>query len=280
MNAANTTVYTNSFEAPKIERIRIGHAAVSNMTFAEVLDALLKRARNHADSTCVVTPNAQHIVLLEKDRAFRSVYDGAEYVLADGISLLIAARLLGKRLRGRIAGVDLFQALCGHAAKEGLRVFFLGGLPGSAAAAARTLQRRYPGLSIAGIYVPPFGFEKDAAQLQQVVDQIMSARPHFVFVGLGAPKQEYWIQEHGRKLSVPVCIGVGGSFEMVGGAVRRAPVWIQSIGFEWLFRLAMEPKRLWKRYLVGNAQFLWIVAKQMTGIHQTAVRADAARSRG
>jgi N-acetylglucosaminyldiphosphoundecaprenol N-acetyl-beta-D-mannosaminyltransferase len=162
-----------------------------------------------------------------------------------------------------VTGVDLFKALCGRAAKSGLRVYLLGGQPGSAELAARKLQAAYPNLIVAGTYCPAWGFEKDSEQLDAIARVIREAKPHILFVGLGAPKQENWIYEHGLKLGVPVCMGIGGSFEMVGGITRRAPRWMQQLGLEWLFRLVVEPRRLWKRYLIGNAQFMAMVFKQL-----------------
>ena len=210
----------------------------------------------------MVTPNAQHIVLLESDASLRDAYTHAELVVADGASLLLASRLLGERLRERVAGIDLFQRLCGEAAKLGLRVFLLGGRPGSAERAVEELRRQFPPLAVAAICCPPLGFERDHQELRAVDDAIRAARPDLVFVALGAPKQEAWMHQHGRRLGVPVLIGVGGSFEIVGGLVPRAPRLLQRLGCEWLYRLLREPRRLWKRYLIGNGKFLAVILRQ------------------
>jgi N-acetylglucosaminyldiphosphoundecaprenol N-acetyl-beta-D-mannosaminyltransferase len=199
--------------------------------------------------------------LLEKERRFQEVYDRADLVIPDGISLLIAAWLYGRSLQQRIAGVDLFRELCARAAEADLQVFLLGGRPGSAELAASALKRDNPRLKCA-TYCPPFGFEQSANDLQQTKDAIIAARPDILFVALGAPKQEYWIYDHGLQLSVPVCIGVGGSFEIVGGVVPRAPLWTQNIGCEWCYRLYREPRRMWRRYLIGNLKFGSIVLRQ------------------
>ena len=175
--------------------------------------------------------------------------------------MLLAARVFGRRFPERVAGVDLFQALCERAAASGLKVFLLGGRPGSADLAAATLLQRHPDLQVE-TDCPSLGFELNASELNRIADRIRAAKPHILFVAFGAPKQEYWMDEHARQLGVNVCIGVGGSFEMVGGVVQRAPDWIQSLGCEWLYRLCREPRRMWRRYLVGNAQFLKIVFHQ------------------
>ena len=242
-------------------RIAVGHALIDNCSLQQVCESIIAHARNQGEPAHVITPNAQHIVLLEKDRRFQEVYDHADLVVADGISLLIAARLYGRSLQERIAGVDLFRQLCGLAAEAGLRVFLLGGRPGSAELSAAVLERDSPGLQYSS-YCPPVGFELSESGLRETAEAITAARPDILFVALGAPKQEYWIYEHGLRLSVPVCIGVGGSFEIVGGVVPRAPMWAQNIGCEWLYRLCREPRRMWRRYLIGNLEFAAIVLHQ------------------
>jgi len=245
------------------ESVEICHARVHATTLPQAVDLISNYAATLPGPAYVVTPNAQHVVLLERDQHFREIYSHASLVLADGFSLLLASRLLGKRLKERVTGVDLFKALCGRAAEMGLRVYLLGGQPGSADLAARKLKAVYPNLLVAGTLCPAWGFDNDPEQLDAIARIIREAKPHILFVGLGAPKQENWIYEHGLKLGVPVCMGVGGSFEMVGGITPRAPGWMQQLGLEWLFRLAVEPRRLWKRYLIGNVQFMVMVFRQL-----------------
>ena len=250
-----------SLRGPNVARIGVGHALIENCSSQEVCEWIVAHARNAGEPAFVITPNAQHIVLLENDRRLQDVYAHADLVIPDGISLLIAARLYGRSLQQRIAGVDIFKDLCTCAAETGLHVFLLGGRPGSAELAATVLQSNNPGLQCT-TYCPPLGFEQSALGLRQTAHAITSAQPDILFVALGAPKQEYWIYEHGLQLSVPVCIGVGGSFEIVGGVVPRAPQWTQNIGCEWLYRLCREPRRMWRRYLVGNLEFASIVLRQ------------------
>ena len=251
----------NSLREPTTARIGVGRALIDNCSSEQVCASIIAHAQNRGKPAYVITPNAQHIVLLEKDRRLQDVYAHADLVIPDGISLLIAARLYGRSLQQRIAGVDLFKALCGHAAEADLHVFLLGGRPGSAERAAMALKDDHPTL-MCTTYCPPLGFEQSADELKQTADAITSAQPDILFAALGAPKQEYWIYEHGLQLSVPVCIGVGGSFEIVGGVVPRAPLWTQNIGCEWLYRLCREPRRMWRRYLFGNLEFAAIVLRQ------------------
>jgi N-acetylglucosaminyldiphosphoundecaprenol N-acetyl-beta-D-mannosaminyltransferase len=244
-----------------VSRIGIGYALVDSCSFAQAKAAILAYAASEGPPSYVLTPNAQHVVLLNSDVYLRQIYRDADLVVPDGFSLLLAAKIFGLSFPQRVAGVDLFQSLCEGAAEMGLRVFFLGGRPGSADLAANHLKKIYPGLQV-GTYCPKFGFEKDPSEMDGIAAAVEGFRPHILFVGLGAPKQEYWIHEHGRNLGVSVCIGIGGGFEMVGGVVRRAPKVLQHLGLEWLFRLCLEPGRMWRRYLIGNSQFLGIIVNQ------------------
>jgi N-acetylglucosaminyldiphosphoundecaprenol N-acetyl-beta-D-mannosaminyltransferase len=250
-----------SLRGPDVVRIGVGHALIDNCSSQQVCASIIEHARNRGRPAYVLTPNAQHIVLLEKDRRLQEVYSHADLVIPDGISLLIAARLYGRSLQQRIAGVDMLKVLCGQAAEGDLHVFLLGGRPGSAELAANVLKGAYPNLRCT-TYCPVLGFEHSDDALKEIAEAITAAQPDILFVAFGAPKQEYWIYEHGLQLSVPVCMGVGGSFEIVGGVVPRAPMWTQNIGCEWLYRLCREPRRMWRRYLFGNLEFANIVLRQ------------------
>ncbi len=250
-----------SLRGPNVTRIGVGHALIDNCSSEQVCAWIIDHAKNRRSPAYVLTPNAQHVVLLEKDRRLQDVYAQADLVIPDGISLLIAARLYGRSLQQRVAGVDIFKSLCGRAAEADLHVFLLGGRPGSAELAASALKGDYPALKCT-TYCPPLGFEQDSDALQATADSIIAAKPDILFVAFGAPKQEYWMYQYGLELSVPVCIGVGGSFEIVGGVVPRAPLWAQNIGCEWLYRLCREPRRMWRRYLIGNLEFANIVMRQ------------------
>jgi N-acetylglucosaminyldiphosphoundecaprenol N-acetyl-beta-D-mannosaminyltransferase len=242
-------------------RIGIGHSLVDQCSFVEAKERILDYAEAGGSSAYVLTPNAQHVVLLHSDHRLRQIYREADLSVPDGVSILLAAWLLGRTVPERVAGVDLFRALCEDAAQRGLRVFFLGGRPGSADLAASRLRESYPNLNVA-THCPKVGFEADSAEVERIATKINSFQPHLLFVGFGAPKQEYWIYERGRHLAANVCLGIGGAFEMIGGVVPRAPKLLQQLALEWLFRLALEPRRMWRRYLIGNSQFLAIVVNQ------------------
>lgn len=244
-----------------VKRIWIGSAMVHDCSFEDAVAAIIAHAATSGAPAYVVTPNAQHIVLLDREPRLRNIYRDADLVVPDGMSLLMAARIFGKPFSARVAGVDLFEAVCYRAAEQRLKLFFLGGRPGSADLAIRHLRQRSPNLEVDS-YCPPLGFETDEAELNRIAQTVGQSQPRILFAAFGTPKQEHWIYEHGRKLGVSVCIGVGGSFEMVGGVIQRAPVPWQRLGFEWLYRFCNEPRRLWRRYLIGNAQFVAIVLAQ------------------
>jgi N-acetylglucosaminyldiphosphoundecaprenol N-acetyl-beta-D-mannosaminyltransferase len=243
------------------DRVGIGYALVDNCSCEEACEAIVLHAKSGGKPAYVTTANAQHIVLLDQDKRLREIYDRADLVVPDGFSLLLAARFYGRFLQERIAGVDMVQTLCNLAAENDLHVFLMGGLPESADQAARVLKQRAPSLRIS-TYCPPFGFEKSPEALEAAASVIRAAKPDLLFVALGAPKQEHWIYDHGLQLSVPVSMGVGGSFELIAGVVPRAPVWMQNFGCEWLYRLYREPRRMWRRYLIGNLEFAAIVIRQ------------------
>lgn len=236
---------------------------IDDLTMDEALERIGALIERRTPPAYVVTPNVDHVVKLQDDVEFRAVYAGADLVLCDGVPLLWASRLLRRPLKAKVSGSDLFVAFPALAARRGWRPFFLGGRPGAAERAAAILAAREPGFSVAGTYAPPFGFERDPVEDQRAVDLVRAARPDVLFVGLGAPKQEKWIHRHLHALGVPVSIGVGVSFEFVSGDVRRAPRWMQRAGLEWSWRLAMEPRKLWRRYLVEDARFLRLVAREL-----------------
>lgn len=250
-----------ALRAADAERVGIGHALIDACSFEQASSAVIAYALAGGRPVYVLTPNAQHVVLLETEMRLREVYQRASLIVPDGISLVLAARIFGRPLQERVAGVDLFQHLCALAAQHNLRVFLLGGRPGSAVLAAAELKKRNPTLHI-DTYCPPMGFEQNAKEAEMTAEIVHAARPDLLFVGFGAPKQEYWIFDHGVKLGATVSVGVGGAFEMVAGIVNRAPLWIQHLGCEWLYRFYREPRRMWRRYLIGNLQFCGIVLGQ------------------
>jgi N-acetylglucosaminyldiphosphoundecaprenol N-acetyl-beta-D-mannosaminyltransferase len=189
----------------------------------QLTERILNSAFTSCETSLVATLNAQLYVLSANDLAFCACLERAEFLCADGKSISFASGWLAGKQLERIAGVDLIVDLCAGGAARGLRVFFLGGKPGAAQDTADKLAAQYKGLQVVGIACPPLGFERDPEILSKLLAEVAEAEPHIIFVGLGAPKQEMFIDQHLRALRIPVAIGVGGSFEMLSGRVRRAP---------------------------------------------------------
>jgi N-acetylglucosaminyldiphosphoundecaprenol N-acetyl-beta-D-mannosaminyltransferase len=238
-------------ELPEVEidGLRL-HAIDRRTCIGTVLDALAA-----GRGGWIATANLDHLRRLRADAAFRGAYAGASLRVADGMPIVWAARIQGTPLPERVAGSDLTVELAGAAAAAARSLFLLGGDPGMAEAAAAELQRRFPSLRIAGTLCPARGFEKDAAALGAVRSALVGAEPDIVYVALGSPKQEFLIRDLRDGLPRAWWIGVGISFSFVAGTVRRAPRWVQRIGCEWVHRLAQEPRRLAKRYLVHGVPF-------------------------
>ena len=203
--------------------------------------------------TCrqVVTVNLDFLTMAERNSKFREIINQADLAVADGMPLVWASRLTPAPLAERVAGVELVHESCKLAVESGRSVFLLGGAPGVAERAARTLRARYPGIEVAGTYSPPIG-PLTPQEDREILDQIERAQPGFLFVALGAPRQDVWIRAHRHRLAASVAIGVGCTLDLLAGKVTRAPRWMQRSGLEWAYRLGQEPQRLWRRYLVND----------------------------
>lgn len=199
----------------------------------------------------IMTVNLHFIAIARKLPEFSRTIETADLVLCDGKPLQWAALIQGNPIPARITGMDLVLATAHLSAQHGYRIFFLGAEPGVADRAARCLEQLIPGVTIAGTYSPTVG-DFDEAEDRYMVEQIRAARPDALFVALGAPRQDEWIRDHLDELGIPVCAGIGGVFNFLAGETRRAPDWIQAAGMEWAYRLAQEPRRLWRRYLVDD----------------------------
>lgn len=199
----------------------------------------------------IVTVNLDFLSIAERQPEFLEIINGADLAVADGMPLVWASRLQSRALPERVTGNELVDESCRLAAQSGHGVFLLGAAPGVAEAAGRTLRQRHPALRLAGVYSPPFG-PLSPDEDRRIVEMVRRAAPGLLFVALGAPRQDQWIRAHLRELDVPVAMGVGCVFDLLAGAVRRAPTWMQHGGLEWAFRLGQEPTRLWRRYILND----------------------------
>jgi N-acetylglucosaminyldiphosphoundecaprenol N-acetyl-beta-D-mannosaminyltransferase len=200
--------------------------------------------------------NAYTLALTFKDDELRRLLNQADLVLADGMSIVWGGQWLGSHIPQRVAGPDLTDAICALAETSGYRVFFLGSTADNLARLKEVLLRRWPRLQIVGMFSPPMCEKLTPEDNALIFAALGSSKPDVLFVGMSTPKQEKWIASNLKHLQVPVSVGIGAAFDFMSGLVPRAPELLQKSGFEWLYRLYCEPRRLWKRYLLGNVLFL------------------------
>jgi N-acetylglucosaminyldiphosphoundecaprenol N-acetyl-beta-D-mannosaminyltransferase len=226
------------------------------MTMSEVI-AEVGRAVDERRRLQIGVVNAAKLVNMLDDELLRSDVVTSDLVLADGMSVVWASRLNRQHLPCRVAGIDLMHEIMRVGAKKGVRVFFLGAKQEICQEVVANAQRDYPGLQVAGMRNGYF----DEADEQAIVDQINSASADVLFLAMTSPKKERFMGRWAQVLDVPVLHGVGGSFDVYAGKVKRAPKWMQQSGLEWFYRVIQEPGRMWKRYLTTNLRFVWELVK-------------------
>lgn len=239
---------------------RILGMRVDATTYEDAASRILGWAKA-GDSRYVCVATVNNVMESHDDPAFRHIMNAADLVTPDGMPLVWGLRLFGVPAAERVYGPDLTPVVCEHAARDAVPVGFFGGTPTSLKAMTGNLQARFSSLRVAYGWSPPFRPlrpEEDAAAVEAINDS--GAR--ILFVGLGSPKQDRWMAEHRGRVNA-VMIGVGAAFDLLAGAKRRAPARIQAMGLEWLFRLATEPRRVWRRYLRHNPRFLLLFARQL-----------------
>ena len=207
----------------------------------------------------VMTINASHLCMMRRDPELATACRAGHLIVADGMSVVWALRASGQEAPERVAGVDLMAHLLAAAAEHGLRVYFLGAKPEVVKTLVERSRVLHPKLQIVGFRDGYFGPDDH----QGIVEEIRASRAHMLFVGMPTPFKEIWCERHRQRLEVPVIMGVGGSFDVLAGFIKRAPRWAQSLGLEWLWRLMMEPRKLWKRYLTTNSEFIWLAGREI-----------------
>jgi N-acetylglucosaminyldiphosphoundecaprenol N-acetyl-beta-D-mannosaminyltransferase len=226
---------------------------------ASAVDVCTRWALGPRAPHTVITANAAILCMMRRDPELRQACRGGDLIVADGMSVVWTSRLAGLALPERVAGVDLMVGLLEAASRHGLRVYLLGARPEVVAALAEGCARDHPGLVVAGFRDGYFGPADHAG----IVEHIRQAAPHMLFVGMPSPFKETWCERHRAALDVPVIMGVGGTFDVLTGYVQRAPRLLQALGLEWSWRLLMEPRKMWKRYLVTNSEYLVLAAGEI-----------------
>ncbi len=242
----------------RVDVLGVGIDQVTVEGLHEELGRLIRRGGRGL----VLNANAQCLNLCYEDPELRAFLNDADVVFCDGAGVMLAARLLGGRIPERITYADWAWRLAAFAEAERFSVYLLGARPGVAEEAARQLEARYPGLQIVGVRHGFFDHAAGSPESEAVVREINGARPDILLVGLGMPLQEYWLMKNRLRLQAGVALTGGAVFDYVSGGLRRGPRALTDTGFEWLARLLVEPRRLWRRYLIGNPLFLLRVARQ------------------
>jgi len=240
-----------------LPRIRLFDIEIDNLTLGRAVETIVDRLDGDRP-TQVSFVNADCVNIACRNPQYLEALQQSDLVLADGIGVRMAGKILGQPVRENVNGTDLFPRLAAAMEGTGKRIYLLGGRPGVAEGVARWLATNNPGVDLAGWRHGYFSAEEEAA----VIDDIRRSGAEVVLVAFGAPRQDLWIRDNLSKLGAKVAIGVGGLFDFFSGRISRAPIWIRKLGLEWCYRLSREPKRLWRRYLIGNVVFLARLARR------------------
>lgn len=238
-------------------RVELMNCRIDNLTMAETVDRVGRFISEGGPHQHVVV-NVDKMVKANRDPELLKIINGCDLINADGMPVVWASRLLKRPLKERVAGIDLFRALVERAAREGWRLYFLGARREVVARVVEIFLREYPVLQVAGWRDGYWRPEEEP----QVVEQIRDSRPDILFVAISSPRKEQFLGQYAREMGIPFAMGVGGSFDVVAGRVRRAPLWMQKIGLEWFFRFLQEPRRMFHRYFVEDPVFLLLLWRE------------------
>lgn len=238
-----------------ISGININPLTIKEAT--EQIRAWIKQGSTHFVSIASVN----NIISASRDKKLKRIQNSADMTTTDGMPLVWFLRLCGYKDIDRVCGIDLMLTVLGITEKEGFSNFFYGCTDKTLDSLENSLKRIFPKLKIAGKYAPPFRPLTEEENIE-IVNRIHRAKPQLIWIGLSTPKQEFWMYENRGRLRDCVMIGVGAAFDFVTGKIRRAPKWMRDMGLEWFYRLIQEPKRLWRRYLMGNSIFIMLLLKE------------------
>lgn len=242
----------------KSDRIELMGCQVDNLSMEETLqtvEGFIASGRAHQH----VVVNVDKLVKASRDEQLRRIINECALINADGMPVVWASRILGKPLKERVAGVDLFEALMQRSAEKGWRVYLLGAREEVVSRVKQVFEHRFPALQIAGYRN---GYWKPEEE-RGVVEDIVRARADILFVAISSPKKEQFLGAYQEQMRIPFAMGVGGSFDVASGQLKRAPQWMRSVGLEWFFRFLQEPRRMFRRYFIDDMAFLGMLAKEM-----------------
>ena len=255
-------------QASRMNILGVGISTINMNDAVGLSDALIRSG----NKSYICVTDVHTVIEAQSDAALRSTLNRSFLTTPDGVPLVWIGRMLGHRRLRRVYGPDFLIEMCKVSAQRKYRHFFFGGKPGVAQSLAAKLTERFPGLEIVGTYTPPFRpLTRDEEQeLEQMVEE---AQPDILWVGLGSPKQEKFMAQFCGKLDVKLMVGVGAAFDIHSGAVKEAPQWLKNMGLQWLHRLVLEPRRLWRRYSICIPSFIWGISLQFLGVRRFSIGA-------
>ncbi|MEO1145677.1 MAG: WecB/TagA/CpsF family glycosyltransferase [Cyanobacteria bacterium J06638_22] len=249
-----------------MSQVKILNLEIDNYSMQEFLEEL--------KSGVVFTPNVDHLMKLQHDAHFMEAYRTVEYKVCDSKVLIYASRMLGQPLKEKLSGSDLFPAFYNyHKDNPNIRIFLLGAAEGVAAQAQQNINAKVGRDIIVGTYSPPYGFERDQRECDRIVKMVEASGANVLAVGLGAPKQEKFIYKYRHYFSsIKIFLAIGATIDFEAGNINRAPKWMSNIGIEWLYRLASEPSRLWRRYVLEDSGFFPLFMLQLFGLYSDPLK--------
>lgn len=239
-------------------RIEMMGCLIDNLSMEETLQRIggfIKSGHPHQH----VVVNVDKLVKAHRDPELRRIINECALINVDGMPVVWASRLLGKPLKARVAGVDLFESLMQRSADKGWRVYLLGAREEVVAGVKKVYEEKYPSLMVAGYHSGYWKLEEEA----DVVEKIKAAKADILFVAITSPKKENFLGRYQTEMKVPFAMGVGGTFDVAVGNIKRAPLWMQNAGLEWLCRFLQEPRRMFKRYFIDDMLFFWLLLREI-----------------
>ena len=258
-----------------MKQVNILNASIDNISKQELLEKL------NQHGGILITPNVDHLIKLQKDRAFYQIYKLCNYRVCDSQIVFFAAKILGNPIKEKISGSDFFADFYYfNKNNQETRIFLLGAAEGVAKKAQERINEKVGREIVVAAYSPSFGFEKNEIECQKIVDLIEKSGATVLAIGAGSPKQEKWIFKYKDQLkNIKIFLAIGATIDFEAGTKPRAPKWVSKVGLEWFYRLLSEPRRLWKRYLVDDLPFFWLLVQQKLNFYQDPFAARAVKVR-
>jgi len=246
------------------QKVNILGVQISSISNNDLLAVFTQHIFHKEKKQICITP-VNSVMSAIKSEQVKNIYNNADYVLCDGVPLKWAASFLNTPIVERITGLDLLPNLVAHCAKNDFSIFLLGASPGVGDKLKDIILTKYPQAKVVGVYVPPFMSTFSVEENNKMISAVNAASPDVLLVSLTAPKQDIWIAENKHALNATLMVGIGGAFEVMAGLAKRAPIWVQKGGLEWLYRFIQEPKRLFRRYFIEAPLFIPLIIKQKWG---------------